>query len=293
MGKYNVFKNGSVDIIAADDYQDNGWTISGSSAIHDSLNSGYLENSIFIPDSETAYVLTLNLVEISGGSFKVYVGDTLLDEFTQPGIKSIDIPVGSVGKLMFWSDANMYFNSEVIVKGEIESKTILFDNDNNAFTGYASYTADFMTKFLDDFYRFEDGSLYRLNVNDSRNTFGGITYPSKITFFVNTAPTEDKDFYSIIFNSTDPWYVEDVYIYPTKGKHKGQRSRIKKGNFKRYKGKFVADFLRDLNDPRFQDELSALMNGATLSGEIMRITISNQQTTETRLVSIETEFSIK
>ena len=50
-----------------------------------------------------------------------------------------------------------------------------------------------MTKFLDDFYRFEDGSLYRLNVNDARNTFGGITYPSRITFFVNTAPTEDKE----------------------------------------------------------------------------------------------------
>ena len=293
MGRYNVFKNGSVQIIAVDDYQDNGWSISGNSAIHDSLNSGYLENSIFYSDLEIEYELTLNLVEITGGSFRVYIGNTLLKEFTSAGVKTIPIPVGSIGKLRFWSNADMYFTSEVIAKGEVDPQTILFDNDNNAFVGNASYTADFITKFLDDFYRFENGSLYRLNANESRNTFGGITYPSKITFYINSAPTADKDFFTIIFDSSDPWHVEEILIAPKEGKVKGQKSRIKKGNFKLYKGKYVADFLRDMNDPRFQDELSALMGGAELSGKIMKVTISNTQTTETRLINIETEFSIK
>lgn len=293
MGKYNVFKNGSVDIHIPTDYQDNGWSIENGNAIHNNVNSGFLANTVFMSESNILYSVNFNLQNISSGVLRVYLGNLMVYETGEVGPKSILVEAGIPGKLRFWSDANLSFTDLSIKKGDIEFNTILFDDDNNMFTGYASYTSDIMTKFLDDMYSFKEGQLWRHNVNEVRNSFYGVTYPSKITFYVNPVPTMDKDFYSMFLNASDPWYVEDIQILPREGKSRGQRSRIKQGNFKLYKGRYAADFLRDMNDPRFTTELEALMKGGTLQGMIMKVTISNTSVSETRLTSIETEYSVK
>jgi hypothetical protein len=120
----------------------------------------------------------------------------------------------------------------------------------------------------------------------------GQKYPSVIVFNANVAFDQEKDFYTFYIDGNKPWSI-DVTIPSTEGKTNGQKSRIKKGNFKWYKGKYVADFLRDMNDARFDTELQALMKGAYLQGKVMKVTMTVDSDDHVELVSVSIDVSVK
>lgn len=287
MARYTVFKNGSANVVFAVSYQDNGWSISDGVAIHDPINSGYLRNSIFRTIPEETYVINMNITTLSGGVLRVYLGSEMIQEINSPGQYSITGVASDNSGISFWSNATVALTDVVITQGETEFRTLLFSDDVNKFVGEVSYTADIMTKFLDDLYSFKDGSLWKHNVNDTRNSFYGVEYPSEITFVFNPDPTKVKNLDSIRIVGNKPWSVSRVYIRPREGKSRGQLSRIKSGDFKKLQGQWFADFKRDLNDPRFTTELERLFKGALLQGEVAEITISINSSDEVKLSSVD------
>jgi hypothetical protein len=144
-----------------------------------------------------------------------------------------------------------------------------------------------MLKFVNDFFSWSEGSLWRHNVNETRNNFYGVQYNSQVEIIMNISPTEIKNLYSMRVNSNLAWSVTDVYIRPIVGKVNGQRSRIKKGNFVKINGQWFADFLRDMTDPLYNTELNALMKGANLQGTVASIRLVADDTVENRLVSVD------
>jgi hypothetical protein len=54
-------------------------------------------------------------------------------------------------------------------------------------------------------YTFKGGNLYRHNVNDTRNTFYGTSYPSTITTVLNKDALTSKVFKTIDLEAQDPW----------------------------------------------------------------------------------------
>jgi hypothetical protein len=76
-----------------------------------------------------------------------------------------------------------------------------------------------MNNFL---YTFKDGNLYKHNSNQTRNSYYGTLYPSKITTIFNNEPSQTKQFKTIATNSTTAWetvvlsdqaegYIEDSW----------------------------------------------------------------------------------
>jgi hypothetical protein len=59
-----------------------------------------------------------------------------------------------------------------------------------------------MNNFL---YTFKGGNLYKHNSNETRNSYYGVLYPSKITTIFNNEPSQTKQFKTIATNSTTPW----------------------------------------------------------------------------------------
>lgn len=287
MARYTVFKNGSLDVIFSESYQDNGWSIANGVAIHDRINSGFLRNTVFrtIPNEE--YTVRLNVIQVLNGSLKVIVGGVEAANITTPGnIEFQATAIDSTG-LLFWSDGDVSFTDVVVILGQTEYRTILFSEDNNKFVGEVSYSADIMNKFLDDFYSFKEGGLWKHNVNETRNSFYGVVHPSEITFVFNPEAKTVKSLDSIRLVGNLPWEVTRVYVRPREGKPIGQLSRIKQGNFKRLQGQWFADFKRDLNDPRFPTELERLFKGALLQGEVAEITIRILTEEAVRLSSVD------
>jgi hypothetical protein len=86
-------------------------------------------------------------------------------------------------------------------------KTITFSDDNNGWTSFWSYNPDAMCSVDNRFFTIKDGQLYQHHDKDNgqQNTFYGAFSPSKLTFYFNEDPTNDKIFKTIELEGTHPW----------------------------------------------------------------------------------------
>lgn len=290
MGRYTILKNSQLDIELTTDYQDNGWSFVNGTAVHDDCNQGSIRNTIFVPESGQSYKINITVANLQSGIVRFSMGG-YSHEIATNGNHVFSFVTENIEPIEIWSDANVIVSGLAIYEGEQNSKTLLFNEDNNQFVGYRSYDPDMTTKFIDEFISFKNGMLYIHDKSEVRNNFYGEQYPSVISFYANIESEKDKDFFSIVLEGNQPWLVE-VEI-PTKQGLISQRSRIKPGRFVFEKGSFRADFLRDMNDPRFETELEALMRGAYLVGKYMKITLTNNSAQPVKLVSASVEVGIK
>lgn len=293
MGFYSILKNSSLEVQLTTDYKDNGWSFQDGMAIHSPYNEGSFTNKIFRPIPGETYNINISVSDLSSGFLDIHLGGVLVRRITDNGDYKLTVEAQSNEYFTFTSGLNsVTIMSMSIDTGTTSGTTVVFDIMYNQFIGEVSMEGDFMDKFLEDFIVFKNGVLWLNDKSEDRNTFFGQKYPSVIKFYCNVQPDDDKDFFSLVFNGNMPWNV-DLSIEPKEGKILGQRSRIKKGNFKLEKGKYAANVLRDMNDPRFNDELQALLKGAHMQGKILEVTITSNENTEIRLSSVEVHTAVK
>lgn len=298
MGIYQIAKNTALDINLAQDINDNGWTVDGGLAIHHGCNQGFIELLGFpyiqgIPN-KFKYVVQ----DYSSGGVNIKVGDTNGINRNSNGEYSETFTPALNDKVSFYSDGNLSIKVLTITVQLEESNaiTFAFNEKTKTFVTWYSFSPEFMLKFIDKFITFKAGVPWKHNENPIHNNFYGVQYKSIITFYVNTEAGSLKNFFSMRINGSNVWSAPnegDIKIYPIDGKKDGMLSRLKKDRFKNYQGKFFADFLRNMADPRFINSLDALFKGAELQGDGMEITIENNDTFEVRLVSVEVEMDIQ
>lgn len=292
MGSYSAIKGQTLSINLLDDLRDNGWVISGGKAIHSGCNAGLIE---LRNPNYTVGVPNIIKYEVSGyssGGVNIRVGSTNGVTRTANDVYEEVITPALNDKVYFYSDGNLtvdYLSIAPLGEGESNGIAVGFDEKNNKWISYYSYEPEMMVKFIDNFFTFKEGKLWKHNVNEVRNNFYGVQYTSKIKYYVNVNPTEVKEFFSMRQKSNKVWSVTDAYIEPYEGKSSGQRTRIKKGNFKVLQGDFFAPFLRNQLDPRFNSELEALMKGGSMQGSYIEINLENEDTVEVRLFSVDVE----
>lgn len=83
--------------------------------------------------------------------------------------------------------------------------TITYSPNQNGWTSYHSYEPEWMVTLNNFLYTFKGGNLYKHNSNQTRNSYYGVLYPSKITTIFNNEPSQTKQFKTIATNSTTPW----------------------------------------------------------------------------------------
>lgn len=265
-----------------------GWTISDSIASHISSIEGSIENFVFVPEVGKTYLIG---VEKSLGSLTVSLGGNSV-LIAEDGYTEVYIEAEDDSPIVLTSAASLTIYDFTVFGEFKDSTTLKFNDRGKQFSGYCSYSGDILTKFFDDFISFKNGELWVHDKNERRCNYYGIDHPSVFTFYANTVAGLDKDFYSILLDSNKPWRV-DIEIPSTILRKRGQRSRIKPQNFKYEKNNFVADFMRDMNDTRFGTELKALLKGAFLQGKFAKITLTNSDTDEVHLTSVEVYMSVK
>jgi hypothetical protein len=83
--------------------------------------------------------------------------------------------------------------------------TITYSPKYGGWTSYHSYLPEWMVTMNNNLYTFKDGNLYKHNSNQTRNSYYGTLYPSKITTIFNNEPSQTKQFKTIATNSTTAW----------------------------------------------------------------------------------------
>lgn len=276
---------------------DNGWNISNAIAYHDSCFPGYikLKNITLEPGKE--YVVQYNVKYYTSGS--VYPVIAGISGTTRAGLGTftdqITVPVEPENLLVqFYSNGTLgieYMRIYPVLEYSNNGVTLGFNADNNKWTTYYSYAPENMLKFVNDFFTFKNGRLWKHNKNAIRNNFYGVQGTSKLTVIVNANPSEIKNFFSMRMKTNKAWAATEIIIPPSEGKEDGQRSIIKSGNFEVLNnGDRFANFLKNMDDPRFVSELDALFKGADLQGSYAEITFECTSTNEVRLLSID--FSV-
>jgi len=89
----------------------------------------------------------------------------------------------------------------------MSTKTLTFSEDNHGWTSFWSYAPDGMCSVDNRFYSIKNGQLYLHNETDNPvpNTFYGVYSPSKLVFYFNEDPTNDKIFKTIEIEGTHAW----------------------------------------------------------------------------------------
>lgn len=86
--------------------------------------------------------------------------------------------------------------------------TITYSPKENGWTSYHSYLPDWMVTMNNALYTFKDGNLYKHYSNETRNSYYGTLYPSRITTIFNNEPSQTKQFKTIATNSTTAWETQ-------------------------------------------------------------------------------------
>lgn len=270
-----------------------GWDISEGIAYHSGCFAGYVTLRNIQVEAGKTYVVKYNVEEYASGVVYPIVGGVNGTSVSSLGEKTatIVVPSGATDlRVRFYSTGDLaisYMAISPVLAEPDNGVTLAFNASNNRWTTYYSWKPEMMLKFVNDFFSWNEGRLWKHNVNEIRNNFYGIQYYSEVEIVMNVEATEVKNLYSMRVNSNLSWSVEDIYIRPIVGKQAGQRSRIKKGNFVKLNGQFSADFLRNQLDPLFATELEALFKGNPLQGTVATITLRSTDTEEVRMVSID------
>lgn len=88
------------------------------------------------------------------------------------------------------------------------NRTITYDPNSTGWTSFWSYIPDWMIGMNNVFYTWNNGNLYKHDVNTIRNRFYGFNYPSTITTVFNQDPLEVKMFKTMAIESNEPWDVD-------------------------------------------------------------------------------------
>lgn len=86
--------------------------------------------------------------------------------------------------------------------------TLTYEESVEGFPSFYSYNPDWMIGMNNYFYTFNGGDIYRHNVNETRNTFYEVTYPSTIRSVFNDSALENKLFKTINLEGDSTWGVE-------------------------------------------------------------------------------------
>ena len=74
-------------------------------------------------------------------------------------------------------------------------KTLTYSDSAKGWTSFYSYDPEWIANLNDEYFTFKNGQIYVHHKNDnSRNTFYGQSYNSKIEFVYNEGPSEVKMF---------------------------------------------------------------------------------------------------
>lgn len=289
MASYTVVTNTTIDINLFDDIADQGWEISDNTAYHDGCNSGYIEK-YFDLSKDTEWVFEFDILAIISGNIKIIVGDQHGTAYTTAGTKKeiFNITGNNVLVRFFSTGVNALELVKIYPKNvKSPGRTWVFNEDFNGWVGEHSYIPEFMTKLNGGFYCFKNGELWEQNINPIYNNFFGVQYTSKISFVANAEYQNNKLYFQVKIDSDGRWGIPEMTTQPNETWPNGMKSKLHANNFKLEGGKYWADIMRDMNDPRYASEpLKALFEGRVMEGSVLIVNMETNSTEEIKLKGV-------
>lgn len=155
----------------------------------------------------------------------------------------------------------------------VNGDTLLFDEDNNAFTGYADYNPDMIICAGNTLISWKNGAIYYHNNTTTGNysSYYGINYYPSVSMIFNDKTELIRKFNAMAYDSLAVWEAFNIgdistsYFNQFTGLQ--QLSQLIAQDFNIEEGRFFAALLRDYNSG--QNGMTALFNGDFLLGQYL------------------------
>lgn len=291
MGRVTVQKNTTLPIPALNDVVDSGWAVSGGNLSHTACSPGFAIHNSFETTPSEEYVVEFEVIGWVSGQVYPIIGGTQGSPVSANGKYTQTLVATDDTGISFWSDGELTVTNLSISSGDRESVTLGYFNEGRRFTSFYSFDPEFFGRYMNKLFTFKNGTLWEQEKGEKNNNFYGEQYDSEIEIVLNVQHTAVKNLYSMRLVGNKPWEVE-IEIPPRDGKSEGQKTRMKVKRFKKGQGHWFANVLKDMNDPRFGDEVTALFNGADMQGATARIRLKNTLDKPVRLVSIDIDTAV-
>lgn len=268
-----------VDLVAQ--ARTTGWSINGTTAIHESCNSGNIRVNGYSITAGHTYTFTYQVLSISGGIVRPSLGGVNGVSVNSTGLKSDTITATTNGGFYFYSDANCEIEAFTISDvtestDPLPTNTIAYSAKLQKWTSFYTFIPDCGTAIFNRCLVFDDGDMYiQLNATDNRSNFFGTQYDSVITFVENNTPTLPKSYLSLSIQANELMVTGEDGITTSLG----QVSELAAVDFNKsfmsfgstsynantLEGIYSAGFLRDKN--------TDLLNGDPLKGTYLIMTL--------------------
>lgn len=168
-----------------------------------------------------------------------------------------------------------------------QSVTLIFHEPTNRWKSKMSYVPEWYENIGDTTVSFKDGNLWKHYADPvNRINYYGVKYPQEWAVICNLGYSTRKVFNNIKIDSNVPWNC-DITIPPTATYPSGMKSELLKEQFENLEGGgFFTSFMKDMNTPGFTNPTLALVNGRELRGEVMRVLLTNNESSSVSLRSV-------
>jgi hypothetical protein len=156
-------------------------------------------------------------------------------------------------------------------------------NDTSIPENFAHY-GDIMFSFV-------DGSLWIHDQTNSLNMFYGKQHYASLEFYVNKYANIVKRFKNIRISTTDNiWTIE--FTIPTGLNYGNQKTTLIPAQLREREGQITSDILRNIINRNDTEDLSLLYRGQRMTGEFMKVKLSESSTDDAELREVEVKFLI-
>lgn len=204
---YTTLQNTPITIDLTQQGNSRGWSISGTDAIHEACNNGYIDLISYPITAGLSYEYSYQIKSIDSGFIRPELGGVIGTSRTSIGYYTETATAVNNGKLRFYSTANnrislvnIRVTTEVF---DLKSKnTIVWSEKNNKWSDYRNYSPDCGYSLFTDMFTYKNGSLYAHKKNNTPNNYYGVQYKSIINVVANSGKTIPQTFESISYEAS-------------------------------------------------------------------------------------------
>lgn len=166
--------------------------------------------------------------------------------------------------------------------------TIAYNKQKAGWTAYYSFVPEYYGRVRDYVVSFVKGQLYLHDRSTIAKNFYGTQYTRDLTYVTNKDFPKVRDFKAISINGIGMNDLPTIRVLPFEGYPNGMLSLLTKRFFKVLEGVQYAYFQKDKLTPGMQaNQINALANGRNLKGQVLEVTLVNNDTTKSSLYSSE------
>lgn len=278
---YSALQNIPIVINLLTAANDNGWSINGIIAQHDSCNSGSIELTGYTLINGDTYEISYAVLTVSGGYVQLFAGTTAGIQRTSPGLY-VETILANGTLLTFFSNANctiQAFNirNDTDDTSNTQVNTPVYSFKNKKWGEFRTIAPDYGFSIYIDMLTVFHGNLYlHENGSSDRNNFYGTQYQTIFQYVENSHPEQLKSYNSIALQSNELLVTTTDGIVTSLGQVSELieqdfiKSVLNDGvtsiNVESVTGIFSASFLKDKNID--------LINGDQLKGSYITITLT-------------------